>query len=294
MSEYFELSQGLIHWKDYGGNGKTILAVHGLGGSLANWDAIGPGLARHGHAVAIDLPGFGLSPPGPDWSLETHAAAVIDAICHFRPPAVLIGNSMGGLISEMTASARPDLVEALVLISPATPPRLPDPNIDWPTARRLLLNATPGVGPMLVRRMMESTTPREMINETLHRITHKPGRIPLEVVEALIEVAERRRHLPWAPDAVPKTGQSIRRLFTRPSRMVSMIRGIKAPTLVIQGVSDPIVSPNSVEWLCSLRPDWTLVQLEDTGHIPQLDAPVRTLSAIEPWLEEHLNHEIGG
>jgi pimeloyl-ACP methyl ester carboxylesterase len=293
MSEYLELSQGLIHWKDYGGTGETIIAVHGLGGSLVNWDAIGPRLARYGHTVAIDLPGFGLSTPGPDWSLETHAAAVIDAIEHFGPPAVVIGNSMGGLISEMTASARPDLVRALVLISPATPPRLPDPNIDWPTARRLLLNATPGIGPMLVRRLMESTTPREMINETLRRITHKPGRIPLEVVEALVEVAERRRHLPWAPDAVPKTGQSIRRLFTRPSRMVAMIRDIKAPTLVIQGVSDPIVSPNSVEWLCSLRPDWTLVQLEDTGHIPQLDAPVRTLSAIEPWLEEHLNREIG-
>jgi pimeloyl-ACP methyl ester carboxylesterase len=293
MSEYLELSQGLIHWKDYGGTGGTIIAVHGLGGSLVNWDAIGPRLTRYGHTVAIDLPGFGLSTPGPDWSLETHAAAVIDAIEHFGPPAVVIGNSMGGLISEMTASARPDLVRALVLISPATPPRLPDPNIDWPTARRLLLNATPGIGPMLVRRLMESTTPREMINETLRRITHKPGRIPLEVVEALVEVAERRRHLPWAPDAVPKTGQSIRRLFTRPSRMVAMIRDIKAPTLVIQGVSDPIVSPNSVEWLCSLRPDWTLVQLEDTGHIPQLDAPVRTLSAIEPWLEEHLNREIG-
>lgn len=292
MFEYLELSQGLIHWKDYGGTGETIIAVHGLGGSLANWDAIGPRLAHHGHAVAIDLPGFGLSPPGPDWSLETHATTVIDAIGHFGPPAVVIGNSMGGLISEMTASSRPDLVKALVLISPATPPRLPDPNIDWPTARRLLLNATPGVGPMLVRRMMESTTPREMINETLRRITHKPGRIPLEVVEALIEVAQRRRSLPWATDAVPKTGQSIRRLFTRPSRMVAMIRDIRAPTLVIQGVSDPIVSPHSVEWLCSLRPDWTLVQLEDTGHIPQLDAPIRTLSAIEPWLEEHLNREI--
>jgi pimeloyl-ACP methyl ester carboxylesterase len=293
MSEYLELSQGLIHWKDYGGTGKTILGVHGLGGSLANWDAIGPRLARYGHTVAIDLPGFGLSPPGPDWSLETHAAAVADAICHFGPPAVLIGNSMGGLISKMVAASHPELVTALVLIAPATPPRLPDPNITWPVARRALIGSTPGIGPLYAKHQIASMSSLGLVNEWLARITHKPSRVPLEIVEALVKLAERRRSLPWSVDAMPKTAQSIRRLFLKRSRFVSMIRDIRAPTLVIQGVFDPIVSPNSVEWLCSLRPDWTLVQLEDTGHIPQLEAPVRTLSAIEPWLEEHLNREFG-
>ncbi len=293
MSEYLELPQGPLQWKSYGGVGNTILLVHGLGGSLANWDAIGPRLAKHGHVTAIDLPGFGLSPPGPDWSLETYQNAVVEAAEHLGGPVTLIGNSMGSLIAEMAAASRPDLVAALVLISPATPPRLPDPNIDWPTARRLLLNATPGLGPLLLRRLIESTSSRELITDSLRRITHKPGRVPLELVDAFVEVAERRRGFPWVAEAVPKTGQAIRKLFTRPSRFVAMIRDIKAPTLVIHGIADPIVSPSSVEWLCSLRPDWTLVQMEDTGHTPQIDAPIRTLGVIEPWLEEQLNREIG-
>ena len=38
-----------------------------------------------------------------------------------------------------------------------------------------------------------------------------------------------------------------------------------------------------------MRPDWTLVQMEDTGHTPQIDAPIRTLSVVEPWLQDQLS-----
>lgn len=292
MGEYLETTNAPVHFEDYGGSGDTILLVHGLGGSIANWDIIGPRLTAYGHVVAIDLPGFGLSPPGPDWSLDTHARAIADAIQHLGPPVILIGNSMGGLLSEKVAAERPDLIEALALISPATPPRLPDPNIDWPTAGRLLIQATPGLGPAFVRWIMSKMTPRELVTETLRRVTHRPGNVPMELVESFVELAETRRHFPWASDAIPKTGQSIRSLFTKPSRFVAMIRDIAAPTLVIQGAEDPIVSPNSVEWMCSLRPDWTLVTMEDTGHTPQIDAPIRTLSVLEPWLEERLKREL--
>ena len=71
-----------------------------------------------------------------------------------------------------------------------------------------------------------------------------------------------------------------------------MIREIKAPTLVVQGLADPIVSPTWVEWACSLRSDWELVQLDGTGHTPQIDAPVRLLSVVEPWLDARKNHRL--
>lgn len=292
MAEYLEANNGPVHFRDYGGSGHAILLVHGLGGSIANWDLIAPRLSSHGHVVAIDLPGFGLSPPGPDWSLETHAKAISDTIEWIGAPAALIGNSMGALLSEKVAAERPELVDTLVLIAPATPPRLPDPSIEWAMARRLLIQAIPGLGPAFTRWMMSRMSPRELVLETLRRVSHKPSRIPLDLVERFVELAETRRHFPWTADAIPKTGQSIRSLFTKPSRFVTMIRDIQAPTLVIQGVNDPVVSPNSVEWLCSLRPDWTLVQMENTGHTPQIDAPIRTLTVLEPWLEDHLKREV--
>lgn len=292
MPRYIDVDTGTLHWKDYGGSGPEIVMVHGLGGSMANWDAIGPRLAKRARVTALDLPGFGLSPPARDWSLETHRDAVADFVRSIGGRAIVIGNSLGGLLSEMVASAYPDLVEALVLISPATPPRLPDAEIHWPMARRLLLGATPGIGTMLNRQIVSSMTSRELVNDLLYRITHKPGRVPLDLVESFVAIAEARSRLPWAADAVPKTGQSIRRHLVRRRQFVEMIRAIRAPTLVVQGVTDPVVSPTSVGWLCSLRLDWELVRMEDTGHTPQIDAPVRFLSVIEPWLEPHLRQEM--
>jgi pimeloyl-ACP methyl ester carboxylesterase len=289
MSECLDLACGPIHWKDYGGSGQPIVMVHGLGGSIANWDVLGPRLTPLGRVVALDLPGFGLSPPGKDWSLETHAAAIVDLVEYLGGPAVLLGNSLGALLCEKVAAERPELVSALILISPATPPRLPDPHIHWPTARRLMLNSTPLLGPALSRRMLSTMTPRELINDSLARITHKPGRVPLDLVESFVVLAEQRSHFPWAADAVPKTGQSIRALFLRRSAFTAMIRDIVAPTLVIHGVADPIISRTAIERLCWMRPDWTLVQMEDTGHTPQIDAPIRTLSVVEPWLHSHLS-----
>lgn len=286
MYEFLDLESGPIHWKDYGGTGSLVVMVHGLGGSIANWDVVGPRLAGRFRVVAVDLPGFGMSPPAGDWTVGTHANAIVEVIEHLGSPALLVGNSLGGLLSEMVASSRPDLVSAQVLIAPATPPRLPDPYIDWAMARRLLIRSTPILGPALFRWELASTTPRELISDSLARITHKRGRVPLELVESFVELAERRADFPWAAEAIPRTAQSIRASFLRRGEFVSMIRDIVAPTLVIQGLEDRIVSRTAVEWLCWLRPDWSLVQLDDTGHTPQLDAPMRTLSAIESWLND--------
>lgn len=282
---YADVDFGLLHHKDYGGSGPNIVLVHGLGGSAVAWDAVGPHIARYGHVTAVDLPGFGLSPPGADWSLETHAAALANYIDHVGPPVTLVANSMGALVAERVTADHPRLVSHLVLISPATPPRLPDPRIDWSTALRLVLQATPGVGRLISRRFLAAYTPQEMVSVSLDMITHRRGNVPMEVQESLTEVAARRRHLPWAEKAVPSTATQIAKLYARPWRFVGMIREIVAPTLVVQGMSDHIVSPTSVEWMCSLRPDWTLVQMDDTGHTPQLDAPVRLMSLIGPWLE---------
>lgn len=292
MPDYVDLPTGPTHWIDYGGEGRPIVLVHGLGGSATNWNVVAPSLTRLGRVTALDLPGFGLTPPGPDWTLETHAAAIAAFIEYLGAPAALIGNSMGGLLAEMVASENDELVDSLILVAPATPPVLPDPSIDWSMAGRLLIGATPGLGLALNRRLVSRITPREMVNEALRRITHKPGRVPMELIEDLTEVAEIRSSYPWAGDAVPRTAQSIRSLFLKRRTFVEMIREIKAPTLVVQGVADPVVSPTAVEWLCALRLDWELVQMGDTGHTPHIDAPVRFLDTVVPWLERRLVGDI--
>jgi len=53
---------GQVHYADFGGHGKPIVLIHGLGGSRLNWLAVAPGLAEDNRVYAIDLIGHGLTP----------------------------------------------------------------------------------------------------------------------------------------------------------------------------------------------------------------------------------------
>lgn len=285
--QYMDTRSGLLHWKDYGGTGPTILLVHGLGGSLITWNAVAPRLTRIGRVVALDLPGFGLSPPAADWRIETHVNSVHDFLSSLDAPVTLIGASMGGLVAEILAADHPELVSNLLLVSPATLPRLPDERLHLPTAARMAVQATPLLGTAISARYFSKFTPRELIEFSLNRIAHKPERIPPNLVEELVALSETRYQFPWAADAVPMGARAIAAMWRHPGQFVAMIRRITAPTLVVHGLEDPIVSPTAVEWLVSLRLDWELIQMEDTGHTPQLDAPVRFAETVTPWLIEH-------
>ncbi|MGH8950269.1 MAG: alpha/beta fold hydrolase [Acidimicrobiia bacterium] len=284
MGIYVETRCGPIHEVDFGGSGPDLILVHGLGGSTTNWDAVAPALTRSGHVRAFDLPGFGLTPPRADFRLDTHCDSAIAYLETIVGPVTLIGNSTGGLLSEMIAARRPDLVERLVLASPATPPSFPDPRLHWPTVIRLAIQATPLLGELYGRHFVRNNTPEELVKKSLAMITHKPGRVPMALIEETRAMARIRKGLPWAEYATARTASSIAALYAKRSVFVTMIKAIEAPTLVVQGISDHIVSPTAVEWLCSLQPEWELVQMEDTGHTPQMDAPLRFVEIVLPWL----------
>jgi pimeloyl-ACP methyl ester carboxylesterase len=293
MGNYVHTPQGPMHEVDFGGSGPSLVLVHGLGGSTTNWNAVAPALTAIGRVRAIDLPGFGLTPPRSDFRLETHRDSVIGYLETSGGPVTLIGNSTGGLLAELIAATRPDLVDRLILVSPATPPVVPDPRLDWPTAARLAIQATPGIGAAYGRRFVRTNTPEQLVRKSLNMITHKPGRVPMSLIEESREMARIRKQLPWAAYATARTATSIARLYSRRTVYVAMVLSIEAPTLVVQGVSDHIVSPTAVEWLCALRPDWELVHLDDTGHTPQMDAPYRFVDVVRKWLTRAEDQAVG-
>lgn len=284
MLSYTNTASGPLHTVDFGGHGPPIVLIHGLGGSTTNYDAVAPRLTSYGRVLAIDLPGFGLSPPQGDFRLETHRTAIENYLVTLDGPAVLLGNSTGAMLAEMVASDRPDLVAGLILLAPATPPVIPDRQMDLPTAIRLAMQATPFVGEAIGRYFIKKYSAEELVQTSMAMITHKSGRVPLAVIEASIDVARIRMQLPWTVKATARTATAIALSYLRRADFVRMIRKIVAPTLVVQGIEDHIVSPTAVEWICNLRPDWQLVQMTDTGHTPQLDAPLRLLDVVEPWL----------
>src|SRR3954464_9053177 len=78
------------------GSGPPLLLLHGLGSCKEMWRPVVPMLARSHDVIAVDLPGFGASPPGAETvdGLADEIAAFLDAL---GLDAVRVaGNSMGG------------------------------------------------------------------------------------------------------------------------------------------------------------------------------------------------------
>src|SRR3990172_3269472 len=104
-------------------NALPILLLPGLGGFGGVWRHTLPALGRHATAIALDLPGFGLSskPPGP-YPLAFFARAIEG----FRrglglDRLALVGHSMGGAVAVAYALAYPSRVECLALVGGVVP-----------------------------------------------------------------------------------------------------------------------------------------------------------------------------
>ena len=178
VSRVFDVG-GPVHVLDHGGRGRPILLIHGLGGSTDNWSAVANALTVHGSVRAIDLIGFGRTPPA---ERSSGVPAQRDMIIEFLrstsdAPAVLIGNSMGGLISMLVARAAPDLVESLVLVDPALP--VVRPRLDTDVLRRLGVPLVPGLGPRALRAAVTRAMgdPDKMVDTMFELLCADPSRI---------------------------------------------------------------------------------------------------------------------
>ncbi len=103
------------------GKGRDILLIHGLGGSIDSWIYNRDELAKHFHVLAIDLLGFGLSDkPRIRYSIGMFVRFINNLLALFPINRVsLIGSSLGGQISAEFAMRYPEMVDRLILISPA-------------------------------------------------------------------------------------------------------------------------------------------------------------------------------
>ncbi|HKZ18496.1 MAG TPA: alpha/beta hydrolase [Acidimicrobiia bacterium] len=280
---FVTIPSGPLLVRDFGGEGPPIVAVHGLGGSVLNWVPAARYLKTLGHFYAFDLPGFGYSPPHRSYSIANHKKVAAQLLETLGEEALLIGNSMGGLIALLLAAERSDLLAGLVLLAPASPPRIDDPRIDRAVAKRLLLQGVPLVGEAVVNRYWKSTSSAQQIRDTLSIVCHHPETIPTEVWPEALALAEARRRQPWAIEALVRSGRSTAAVLARKREFDQAVRQVQAPTMVIQGAHDRVVAGSGPERIAGLRPDWTHVVMPDAGHCPQLEAPSHFVELVESW-----------
>jgi pimeloyl-ACP methyl ester carboxylesterase len=69
-------------------------------------------------------------------------------------------------------------------------------------------------------------------------------------------------------------------------RYLEMVRAVRAPTLLVHGARDRLVTRASADLLARERPDWRLEVFEDAGHTPQLEAADRFVDVVTSWMDE--------
>jgi pimeloyl-ACP methyl ester carboxylesterase len=283
---------GPVHWVDFGGtDGRDdesgpapVVLVHGLGGSHLNWVGVAPALAQHRRVVALDLPGFGLSPAHGRATTVQHNAAVLSRFVHevLGQPVVLVGNSMGGMVSMILASRRPEQVVGLVLVDPSlpTPGQRPDPQV----AVTFGLYAVPRVGERFLRRLNTRYTDRQRVLGTVALCFADPSRADPAVIDAGVELAAWRRQQDGQETEFLGAARSILAMLRRPRRYDALIAAIDRPVLLVHGTRDRFVPVGAARRTAALNPTWRAAYLEGRGHTPQLEAPDEVLAHVEPWL----------
>lgn len=103
------------------GEGKSVLLLHGWGGSIDSFAPVAANLANGYRVISIDFPGFGKTPPPPEpWSVTEYTEVVRDFIKRLGAEGCdIIAHSFGGRVAIMLASQYPALVSKLVLVDAA-------------------------------------------------------------------------------------------------------------------------------------------------------------------------------
>ncbi|MGK5498362.1 alpha/beta hydrolase [Streptomyces sp. URMC 125] len=259
------------------------LYVHGLGGSSLNWSLLMRELADTVDGEALDLPGFGHSPPPDDgdYSLSGHARAVIRHLdASGRGPVHLFGNSLGGAVVTRVAAVRPDLVRTLTLVSPALPELRPQR-----TAIPIGLLAMPGAV-ALYHRMTRHWTAERRTREVLTLCYGDPSAVAPEDFRAAVEEYERRLALPHFWDSLARSARGLVNAYTLGGQhaLWRQAERVLAPTLLVYGGRDLLVSFRMARRAARTFRDSRLLVLPDAGHVAMMEYPEAVADAFRDLL----------
>jgi pimeloyl-ACP methyl ester carboxylesterase len=242
---------------DRRGAGAPLVLLHALGSSRHVWEPVIAALSDHFDVIAVDLPGFGGSPPLPGTVTPTPAAlaaAIADALdtTGVRRPHV-VGNSLGGWIALELAALRP--LASLTLLSPAGLwPR------DTPVYCRISLRATRWLTthlPGLLNRIVNYRFGRILVLGQSHgrpaRMSPAQARAAIEAMgscvgfDATLAATIHRRYTPRAP--------------------------LDIPVAVAFGSRDRILPRRQWRRTDMLPRDSIVAELPRCGHFPMADDP---------------------
>jgi pimeloyl-ACP methyl ester carboxylesterase len=226
------------------GPAAPVLALPGWGRSRLDWAGV---LASTG-GLALDLPGFGATPPPAEaMGAAGYAATVEPVLDALGEPVVLAGHSFGGRVAVHLAARRPEAIAGLVLAGvPLVRLRGPKPRI----------------------------SPRYRALRAAHRLRLVPE-----------EVLERARRRYGSTDYRAASGV-MREVLVRVvgESYEEQLTALRCPVRLVWGEGDRVVPPAVAERARELLADGSLIVLVGVGHDVPAQAPAALAEAVRELL----------
>jgi pimeloyl-ACP methyl ester carboxylesterase len=237
---------GRLFGTAFGSGPPRVVALPGWARTHGDFETVLDGLGAP--AVALDLPGFGATPPPPDaWGARQYAEAVAPLLADLPDPAVVLGHSFGGKVAVHLAAGWPERVRALVL-----------------------------TGAPLVR-LGGSPTP--VLRYRIGRALHRRGMFSEAAMERL-----RQRY----GSADYRAAQGVMRavhVVSVNERFDDQLRAIACPVELVWGDDDPDVPVAVAEAAAGLLDNATITLCPGAGHMVPLTAPDELRAAVARQLE---------
>lgn len=254
------------YWSCGRKDGRPIVLVHGFSDNGLCWLPVARELNDTYRIIMPDMVGHGFSSRASEVNhldMATDLVSLIESLGLERP--VIVGHSMGAMVSAQAVSRNPRLAAALVLedppwLSPSSPPIEDEgetPIVAW--AKTLHLRSL-----------------EELLAE--YRRDH-----PSWPEELVVAMSEAKKQLD--PGIIDELGRAFKSgVLSWPS----ILESISIPLLVI--TADPslgaIVGPETVELIRSIKPDTKLANVQNVGHLIRFDAPATFMGILRSFLEE--------
>ena len=254
---------GRFAYEAAGDPAKTpLIFLHGIGGAARAWRGQVDAFSDRYRAIAWDMPGYGASSPLPVVSIATLAGALQDFLVQLgaiRP--VLVGHSIGGMIVQQWLVKHPDTAAAIVLAQ--TSPAFGKADGDW---QKSFIDAR--LGPLDRGETMGSLAPT-LVRELVGDDPNASG------------MALARDCMAHVPEASYRA--SMLALLGFDQRQA--LKGIKVPTLVLSGSKDKNAPAPMMAKMASFIPAASYVELENVGHLVNLERPAVFNAALDQFLK---------
>jgi pimeloyl-ACP methyl ester carboxylesterase len=269
-SGYVQAAGLKLHYLDYGTAGRPpMICLHG-GAAHGHWfDFVAPAFTADYHVRAFDQRGHGDSDRGPatEYTYERYAADLAEVVEKMNlRDFVLVGHSMGGMVSVTYAATYPGRVAKLVVIDSLL--RMTDERV----------NALRGIG----NREGSSYASHEEFKD---RFRLRPA--GTTAAPAVV------RHLAQYGAQASADGRW-RHKFDRnvyatrePWEGVPFWQRIRIPTLVVKGALSPRISPEILAEIKAACPQAEFAEIANSDHHVTLDNPADCAQAMRAFLARH-------